>query len=106
VILTIKLMLGIFSVLSLFLLVTGCSQPTSNAADTQKIFNQGYEQGHAAGYQEGYSAGAAAGISEGYTKGYTEGTTSGYQTGVNAGMNAILSVWPADVPKPVVNQGK
>jgi hypothetical protein len=102
----IKLILGLIIVLSLFLLVAGCSQPTLSQADIQNYINQGYAQGQAAGYQEGYKAGAAAGVSEGYAKGFQEGTNSGYQSGVAVGMNTILSVWPTNVPKPVINQQK
>jgi flagellar biosynthesis/type III secretory pathway protein FliH len=102
----IKLMLVTFLALLLFLLVAGCSQPTQNQADIQNSYNQGYTQGQAAGYQDGYAAGAKAGIAEGYSKGYQEGLNSGYQSGLKAGIDTILSVWPANVPKPVINQAK
>ena len=100
-----RLILGIVSILVILLLALGCSQPTQNQANAQEFFNQGYSQGYSKGYQEGYAVGASDGTNTGYSKGYQDGVNSGYQAGLSAGTAAVLSVWPTNVPKPLISQG-
>jgi hypothetical protein len=57
--------------------------------------SRGYDQG----YLDGVNAGKAAQQSQ---PTYQDGYNKGYRDGIDVGMQAILTVWPADYPKPNV----